>query len=105
MIERASHGRCADVTNSDGFRTRARDSVRMHVSRLRKGLAGEARGARKGVEEALGGWRAPPFAGVNADTLLGAERARLEEERLAAVNEGPRRARPVNAGCRCRPTG
>src|SRR3954447_26837532 len=51
---------------------------------------GEARVARTGPVEVRGG---QPFAGVSATTLLGAERARLDEERLAAVNEGPRRAR------------
>jgi predicted ATPase/DNA-binding SARP family transcriptional activator len=110
---------------------RARDSLQMHVSRLRKGLAeagagggrlvshaggylldvqpgerdvdrwqhaldrarraradGEPRVAREGVEEALGVWRGQPLGGVGAHSLLVAERARLEEERLAAVIEG-----------------
>ena len=110
---------------------RARDSLQMHVSRLRKGLAeagadggrlvshaggyrlevrpgerdvdrwqralerarraradGEPRVAREGVEEALGVWRGQPLGGVSANSLLAAERARLEEERLAAVIEG-----------------
>jgi predicted ATPase/DNA-binding SARP family transcriptional activator len=110
---------------------RARDSLQMHVSRLRKGLAeagaaggrlvsqsggylldvrpgerdvdrwqqalararraragGEPRVAREGVDEALGVWRGPPLGGVSANSLLAAERARLEEERLAAIIEG-----------------
>jgi len=110
---------------------RARDSLQMHVSRLRKRLAkaggdggrllnhaggyllgvrpgerdvdrweqalgrarrarsgGEPRAAREGFEEALGVWRGQPFAGVNTNSLLAGERARLEEERLAAVIEG-----------------
>jgi predicted ATPase/DNA-binding SARP family transcriptional activator len=110
---------------------RARDSLQMHVSRLRKGLAeagadggrlvshaggyvlevhagerdvdrwqraldgarrargaGELRAAREGVEEALRVWRGEPLGGVTANGLLDAERARLEEERLAAVIEG-----------------
>src|SRR3954447_20080608 len=110
---------------------RARASLQMHISRLRKGLAeagadggrvvshasgylldvqpgerdvdrwrdaldrarraradGDARVARAGVEEALGVWRGQPLGGVSANGLLGAERARLEEERLAAVIEG-----------------
>jgi predicted ATPase/DNA-binding SARP family transcriptional activator len=110
---------------------RARDSLQMHVSRLRKGLAeagadggrlvsqaggyllevrpgerdvdrwqqalgrarraranGEARVAREGVEEALGVWRGQPLGGVSTNSLVAAERARLEEERLAAVIEG-----------------
>ena len=110
---------------------RARESLQVHVSRLRKGLAeagadgdrlvsqaggylldvrpgerdvdrwqqalgvarraradGEPRVARETVEEALGVWRGQPFGGVSANNLLEAERARLEEERLAAVIEG-----------------
>ena len=109
---------------------RARDSLQMHVSRLRKRLveagadrrrllnhAGgyllevrlgerdvdrweralgrarrarvddEPRVAREGFEEALGVWRGQPFAGVSTNSLLAGERARLEEERLAAVIE------------------
>jgi DNA-binding SARP family transcriptional activator len=109
---------------------RARDSLQMHVSRLRKRLAeaggdggrllnhaggyllevrpgerdvdrwqqgvdrarrarlgGEPQVAREGFEEALGVWRGQPFAGVSANSLLAGERARLEEERLAAVIE------------------
>jgi predicted ATPase/DNA-binding SARP family transcriptional activator len=110
---------------------RARDSLQMHVSRLRKALtqaggdadrlashAGgyllevqpgerdvdrwrqsldrarraraddEPRLARRGVEEALGVWRGQPLGGTTVNGLLAAERARLEEERLAAVIEG-----------------
>src|SRR3954452_7892538 len=110
---------------------RARDSLQMHVSRLRKGLAeagadsgrlvshaagylldvrpgerdvdrwrqaldgarraradGDPRLARERIEEALGVWRGQPLAGLSAHRLLAAERARLEEERLAAVTEG-----------------
>jgi DNA-binding SARP family transcriptional activator len=110
---------------------RARDSLQMHVSRLRKGLTdagedggrlvshaggyllevrpgecdidrwqqavdrarrarlnGEPRDAREGFEEALGVWRGQPMAGVSTNSLLAAARARLEEERLAAVIEG-----------------
>src|SRR3989440_4962613 len=110
---------------------RARESVQVHVSRLRKGLVeagagegrlgsqaggylldlrrggrdvdrwgealgrahraradGEPRGARERGEEALGVWRGPPLEGVSTDSLLAAERARLEEERLGAVIEG-----------------
>jgi predicted ATPase/DNA-binding SARP family transcriptional activator len=110
---------------------RARDSLQMHVSRLRKALAeagadggrlvsqaggyllevrrgecdvdrwqraldqarqaragGELLVAREEVEEALGVWRGEPLGGVSANHLLVAERARLEEERLAAVIEG-----------------
>ena len=110
---------------------RARDSLQMHVSRLRKGLAeagadggrlvsqsggylldvrpgerdidrwqqalararraragGEPRVAREGVDEALDVWRGPPLGGVSANSLLAAERARLDEERLAAIIEG-----------------
>src|SRR3954471_547233 len=110
---------------------RARESLQVHVSRLRKGLAeagddggrlvrhaggyllevrpgerdvdrwrqalGRARRARTGgepsvareaVEEALAVWRGQPLAGVSTNSLLAAERARLEEERLGAVIEG-----------------
>jgi predicted ATPase/DNA-binding SARP family transcriptional activator len=110
---------------------RARDSLQVHVSRLRKGLTeagagggrlvshaggyvlevrpgerdvdrwrqaldrarqaradGAANVAREGVEEALGVWRGQPLGGVSTNSLLAAERARLEEERLAAVIEG-----------------
>jgi predicted ATPase/DNA-binding SARP family transcriptional activator len=110
---------------------RARDSLQMHVSRLRKALTeagadggrlvsqsggylldvrpgerdvdrwqqavararraradGEPRVAREGVEEALGIWRGQPLGGVSTNSLLAAERARLEEERLGAIIEG-----------------
>src|SRR4051812_23434208 len=110
---------------------RARESLQMHVSRLRKGLAeaggdggrlvshaggyllelqdgerdvdrwqlaldragraraeGEPRVARDGVEEALGVWRGQALEGATINGLLAAERARLQEERLAAVIEG-----------------
>jgi predicted ATPase/DNA-binding SARP family transcriptional activator len=110
---------------------RARDSLQMHVSRLRKGLAeagadsrrlvshaggyrlelrpgerdvdhwqealdrarrarseGEPRVARAEIEEALAVWRGQALGGVSTNSLLAAERARLEEERLAAVIEG-----------------
>jgi len=110
---------------------RARESLQMHVSRLRKGLTaaggdggrlashaggyrfevqpgerdvdrwqrtldrarearadGEPRAARAVLEEALAMWRGQPLAGVSASSLLAAERARLEEGRLAAVIEG-----------------
>jgi DNA-binding SARP family transcriptional activator len=49
---------------------------------------GELGAAREGVEEALRIWRGEPLGGVSAHGLLAAERARLEEERLAAVTEG-----------------
>jgi DNA-binding SARP family transcriptional activator len=110
---------------------RARDSLQMNVSRLRKALAeagidgdrlvsqaggyrldlrpgerdvdrwqqtlrrarqararGELQIAREAVEEALGVWRGQPLVGVSASSLLDAERARLEEERLGAIIEG-----------------
>jgi predicted ATPase/DNA-binding SARP family transcriptional activator len=110
---------------------RARDSLQMHVSRLRKALAeagadggrlvsdaggyrlqvrpgecdvdrwqealdlarraradGEPRVARERLEEALGVWRGQALAGVSTNSLLAAERVRLEEERLGAVSEG-----------------
>jgi predicted ATPase/DNA-binding SARP family transcriptional activator len=110
---------------------RARVSLRMHLSRLRNGLAeagadggrlisqaggyrlelrpgerdidrwqqalgrarraraaGEPHVARERVEEALGVWRGQPLGGVSTNSLLAAERARLEEQRLGAVIEG-----------------
>jgi len=109
---------------------RARESLQMHVSRLRKALGeagndnrlvgraggyvlelgrgardvdrwesalgrarqaratGRLEAARMAIEEALGVWRGAPFAGASAHGLLDGERARLEEERLAATIEG-----------------
>jgi predicted ATPase/DNA-binding SARP family transcriptional activator len=110
---------------------RARDSLQMHVSRLRKALreaggdgerlvrrgggyvlelgpgardvdrweaalirarrarsAGQLTAARLAIEEALAVWRGTPFGGAGAHELLDGERARLEEERLAATIEG-----------------
>jgi predicted ATPase/DNA-binding SARP family transcriptional activator len=110
---------------------RARDSLQMHVSRLRKGFAdagadsgrlvsqaggylldvrpgerdvdrwqqalgrarraradGQLQAARKGIEEAECVWRGQPLGGVGTNSLLAAERARLEEERLAAIIDG-----------------
>jgi predicted ATPase/DNA-binding SARP family transcriptional activator len=110
---------------------RARDSLQMHVSRLRKALtqaggdadrlashaggyvlelgpgvcdldrweaalararraraAGQLQTARMGIDEALGVWRGAPLGGASAHGLLESERARLEEERLAATIEG-----------------
>ena len=110
---------------------RARDSLQMHVSRLRKALAeagadggrlvsqaggylldvqpgecdvdrwqqalgrarraraaGEPQAAREGIEEALGRLARTAARGVSTNSLLAAERARLEEERLAAIIEG-----------------
>ena len=110
---------------------RARDSLQMHVSRLRKALSeagadggrlvnqadgylldvqpgecdvdrwqqalGQAHRARAGgrpqaararIDEALGLWRGQSLGGVSTNSLLAAERARLEEERLAAIIEG-----------------
>jgi predicted ATPase/DNA-binding SARP family transcriptional activator len=110
---------------------RARDSVQVHVSRVRKALtqaggdahrlasraggyalelepgardidrweaaldrarqargAGRLEAARAGIEEALGVWRGAPLGGASAHALLDSERARLEEERLAATIEG-----------------
>jgi predicted ATPase/DNA-binding SARP family transcriptional activator len=110
---------------------RARDSLQMHVSRLRKALSeaggdggrlvnqadgylldvqpgecdvdrwqqaleqarrarvgGEPQAARERIDEALGVWRGQSLGGVSTNSLLAAERARLEEERLAAIIEG-----------------
>jgi predicted ATPase/DNA-binding SARP family transcriptional activator len=110
---------------------RARDSLQMHVSRLRKALSeaggdggrlvnqadgyllevqpgecdvdrwqqalgqahrarndGEPQAARERIDEALRIWRGQSLGGVSTNSLLAAERARLEEERLAAIIEG-----------------
>jgi predicted ATPase/DNA-binding SARP family transcriptional activator len=110
---------------------RARDSLQMHVSRVRKALAeaggdaerlltrpggyvlelgpgardvdrweaalGRARQARAAgrleaaqmaIEEALEVWRGAPLGGAGAHEFLEGERARLEEERLAATIDG-----------------
>jgi predicted ATPase/DNA-binding SARP family transcriptional activator len=49
---------------------------------------GDAAAARAGLDEALAVWRGEPLAGVDGTEWLEAERARLQEERLAAVVEG-----------------
>ena len=123
--------RLIDELWGDSPPARARDSLQVHVSRLRKGLttagadpgrlvsqaggyllevqpgerdvdrwhqaldrahqaraSGQPRVARDEVETALGIWRGQPLAGVSPNGLLTAERARLEEERRAAIIEG-----------------
>jgi predicted ATPase/DNA-binding SARP family transcriptional activator len=50
--------------------------------------AGRFEAARTEIEAALGVWRGAPLGGVSAHELLDGERARLEEERLAATIEG-----------------
>ena len=50
--------------------------------------AGRLEAARMAIEEALGVWRGAPLEGASAHELLAGERARLEEERLAARIEG-----------------
>ena len=110
---------------------RARDSLQVHVSRLRKALtdaggdaallvsraggyvlelapgtcdvddwaaalgqarmahaAGRLEAARMAIEEALDVWRGEPLEGSSTHELLDGERARLEEQRLAAAIEG-----------------
>ena len=49
---------------------------------------GDARAARDAFDEALGVWRGEALAGVSGNELIEGERARLEEERLAAEVEG-----------------
>ena len=69
----------------------ARDVDRWEAAlgRARQARAtGRFEAARTAIEEALGVWRGAPFAGVSAHELLDGERARLEEERLAATIEG-----------------
>jgi predicted ATPase/DNA-binding SARP family transcriptional activator len=59
------------------------------LGRARQARAtGRFEAARTAIGEALGVWRGAPFAGVSAHELLDGERARLEEERLAATIEG-----------------
>jgi predicted ATPase/DNA-binding SARP family transcriptional activator len=110
---------------------RARDSLQVHVSRLRKAFtdaggdaallvsraggyvlelapgtcdvddwaaaldqarmahaAGQLEAARTAIEEALDVWRGAPLEGASTHELLDGERARLEEQRLAAAVEG-----------------
>jgi len=49
---------------------------------------GEPRAARERIDGALGIWRGQPLGGVSTNSLLAGERARLEEEHLAAMIEG-----------------
>lgn len=126
-----SSERLIDELWGDDPPARARDSLQMHVSRLRRALteaggdadrlvsraggyvlelrpgardldrweaalgrarmaraAGRLEAARMAIEEALGVWRGAPLGGASAHDLLDGERARLEEERLAATIEG-----------------
>jgi predicted ATPase/DNA-binding SARP family transcriptional activator len=62
------------------------ETARARARRERE--TGRLETARAAIEEALRVWRGPPFAGVSAHDLLDGERARLEEERLAATIEG-----------------
>jgi predicted ATPase/DNA-binding SARP family transcriptional activator len=123
--------RLIDELWGDDPPARARDSLQMHVSRLRKALteagadasplvshaggyllhvqpgdrdvdrwqqtlgrvrrareAGELAAARAAIEEALRLWRGQPLGGVAVNSMLAAERARLEEERVGAIVEG-----------------
>ena len=50
--------------------------------------AGRLEAARVAIEEALAVWRGSPFGGASLHEFLVGERARLEEERLAATIEG-----------------
>ncbi|MGZ4332192.1 MAG: AfsR/SARP family transcriptional regulator [Solirubrobacteraceae bacterium] len=59
------------------------------LSRARRARASRRpEAARVAIEEALGVWRGAPFGGASAHELLDGERARLEEEQLAATIEG-----------------
>lgn len=59
------------------------------LSRARRARAsGRLEVARVGIAEALSVWRGAPLGGAGAHELLAGERARLEEERLAATIEG-----------------
>jgi DNA-binding winged helix-turn-helix (wHTH) protein len=68
---------------------------------------GEPQVARQRIHEALSIWRGQSLGGASTNSLLAAERARLEEERLAAIIEGieldlelgPSRRAPGPAGC------
>jgi predicted ATPase/DNA-binding SARP family transcriptional activator len=126
-----SSERLIDELWGDDPPARARDSLQMHVSRLRKAVteaggdadrlvsraggyvlelgpgardvdrweaalgrarqaraAGRLKAARMAIEAALGVWRGAPLGGASGHDLLDGERARLEEERLAATIEG-----------------
>jgi predicted ATPase/DNA-binding SARP family transcriptional activator len=121
----------ADALWGDDPPARARESLQMHVSRLRKalaavgadtgrlrshaggyrldlrrgerdvdawedalhrvhsaGAAGDPTAARAELDAALRLWRGQPLGGVALNRLLAAERARLDEERLAALLVG-----------------
>ena len=70
----------ASATSTAGARrSNARGTRARPATRARRGTA---------IEEALGVWRGDALAGVRGNELIEAERARLEEERLAAVVEG-----------------
>src|SRR3954454_16838768 len=83
------------VSHAGGYRLDVRpgerDVDRWHqaLERARRARAeGEPRVARERFGEALDIWRGQPLAGVSTNGLLDGERARLQEERLAAVMEG-----------------
>jgi WD40 repeat protein/DNA-binding SARP family transcriptional activator len=123
-----SSARLIDELWGDDPPARARESLQMHVSRLRRAFAeagagqrivtrgggylieledrecdverwqqslGLAQGARSSgepdaaralLDDALAIWRGEPIAGATANGLLSAERARLEQQRLAALS-------------------
>ena len=93
LVSQSDGGRL--VSQSGGYLLDVRpgerdiDRWQQALARARRARAGgDPRVAREGVDEALDVWRGPPLGGVSANSLLAAERARLEEERLAAIVEG-----------------
>src|SRR4051794_8704523 len=129
MPDRAvSHERLIDELWGEAPPARARESLQMHVSRLRKALgvsgprlatraggyllelepgardldrwaaaldrarraraAGQLEDALGAIEDGIRVWRGTPLGGAGAHARLDAERARLEEERVAATVEG-----------------
>jgi YVTN family beta-propeller protein len=83
-------GRDAIVTRAPGYLIRVEDGE-LDVERFER-LVETARGQEPAatselLREALGLWRGPPLAEVNSVASAGAERARLDEERLAALEQ------------------
>jgi DNA-binding SARP family transcriptional activator len=82
------------VTRSPGYELRT-DPERLDVKRFealvsagrRALVAGQARGARAKLDEALALWRGPPLADLAYESFCQAEISRLEELRLAALEE------------------
>jgi predicted ATPase/DNA-binding SARP family transcriptional activator len=82
-------GRAGGYVLELGAGARDLDRWEAALGRARRArAAGRLDAARTAIQEALAVWRGAPFAGLSAHELLDGERARLEEERLAATIEG-----------------